>query len=93
MSSSLEKDAAFETSFKGFLRRQRTTPTRLPTSLRMTGQTVIITGSNSDIGLAVCRQLLNPDVSHLVMRVRSQAKGDAAASQPREAFPGSQVSV
>jgi NAD(P)-dependent dehydrogenase (short-subunit alcohol dehydrogenase family) len=45
------------------------------------------------LGLAASRQLLKLGLSHLIMGVRSQAKGDAAASQLRKEFPNSTVSV
>ncbi|OLN81869.1 Retinol dehydrogenase 14 [Colletotrichum chlorophyti] len=93
MSSSLQDDASFEATFKGFLRRQRVPPSPLPAGLRLNGQSAIVTGSNVGIGLAASRQLLELGLSHLIMGVRSQAKGDAAASQLRMDFPDSQVSV
>ncbi|KZL82510.1 retinol dehydrogenase 12 [Colletotrichum incanum] len=93
MSSSLQADAAFEATFRGFLCRQRTPPLSLPADLRLTGQTAIVTGSNVGIGLAASRQLLELGLSHLIMGVRSQAKGDAAASSLRTDFPDSQISV
>ncbi|KAI3397654.1 hypothetical protein diail_10525 [Diaporthe ilicicola] len=61
--------------------------------LSVTGQTAIVTGSNVGLGLAASRQLLQLGLSHLVMGVRSQAKGDAAATQRRKEFPDSEVSV
>ncbi|KAI5918410.1 retinol dehydrogenase 12 [Camillea tinctor] len=91
--SSIEKDAAFEATFKGFLRRQRTTPVPLSDDLNLTGQTAIVTGSNVGLGLSAARQLLGLKLSHLVMAVRSQAKGDAVAEQLRKDFPGAEVSV
>ncbi|KAK2029044.1 retinol dehydrogenase 12 [Colletotrichum zoysiae] len=93
MSAKLQAEAAFETTVRGFLRRQRVSPTPLPADLRLTGQTAIVTGSNVGLGLSASRQLLELGLSHLIMGVRSQAKGDAAASGLRKDFPGSQVSV
>ncbi|KAK6218922.1 retinol dehydrogenase 12 [Colletotrichum tabaci] len=93
MSSGLQAGASSEATFKGFLSRQRTAPKPLPAGLRLTGQTAVVTGSNVGIGLAASRQLLDLGLSHLVMGVRSQAKGDAAAAQLRKDFPGAQVSV
>lgn len=93
MSSDPQAEATFEGTFAGLIKRQRTTPTPLPSDLRITGQTAIVTGSNVGLGLAASRQLLGLGLSHLIMGVRSQAKGDAAAAQLREEFPDSQVSV
>lgn len=93
MSSDPQAEASFEATFAGLLRRQRTRPTPLPSDLRIAGQTAIVTGSNVGLGLSASRQLLGLGLSHLVMGVRSQAKGDAAAAQLRDEFPDSQVSV
>lgn len=93
MSSNLQAEAAFETSLKGFMRRQCAKPRPLPADLRLPGQTAIVTGSNVGIGLAASRQLLELGLSHLIMGVRSQAKGEAAASQLRQEFPDAQISV
>ncbi|KKY30053.1 putative short-chain dehydrogenase reductase family [Diaporthe ampelina] len=93
MSSDPQVEASFEATIAGFLRRQRTKPTPLPSDLRIPGQTAIVTGSNVGLGLAASRQLLALGLSNLVMGVRSQAKGDAAAAQLRDEFPDSQVSV
>lgn len=93
MSSDPQAEAAFEASFSGFTRRQRTKPVSLPSDLSIAGQTAIVTGSNVGLGLTASRQLLGLGLSHLVMGVRSQAKGDAAAAQLREEFPDSQVTV
>lgn len=93
MSSKLQADASAETTIMGFLRRQRVAQKPLPPHVSAKGQTVIVTGSNIGLGLATCRQLLQLGLSHLVMAVRTQAKGDAAASQLREEFPDAQVSV
>ncbi|CAG8950032.1 hypothetical protein HYFRA_00004366 [Hymenoscyphus fraxineus] len=93
MSSKLEANAAFEASFRGLLCRQRVVPTPLPANLRTTNLTAIVTGGNGGIGLAACRQLLELGLAHLIMAVRSQAKGDAAAIELRKAFPDAQISV
>lgn len=93
MSATLQHMAAFEATAKGLIRRQRTTPRSLPTNLNLKDQTAIVTGSNVGIGLEASRQLLKLGLSHLIMGVRSQAKGDAAASQLRKDFPDSKVSA
>jgi NAD(P)-dependent dehydrogenase (short-subunit alcohol dehydrogenase family) len=93
MSSSLQAEASFEASFQGFIKRLRTAQKPLPADIRVTGQTAIITGSNVGIGLAASRQLLQLGLSHLIMGVRSQNKGDVAAEQLRKDFPKSQISV
>lgn len=93
MSADPQAQASFEATFSGLIKRQRTKYVPLPSDLRITGQTAIVTGSNTGLGLEASRQLLGLGLSHLVMGVRSQAKGDAAAAQLREEFPNSEVSV
>ncbi|KAF7539918.1 hypothetical protein G7054_g1798 [Neopestalotiopsis clavispora] len=92
MVSTLEQEAAFEGTFKGFLKRQKTAQKPLP-ALSLTGQTAIVTGSNVGLGLSACQQMLKLGLSHLIMAVRTQAKGDAAASELRKAHPDADISV
>ncbi|KAF5717239.1 short-chain dehydrogenase reductase family [Fusarium mundagurra] len=93
MSAELEHQAAFEATFRGWLSHQFTTPKPLPNTLELEEKTAIITGSNTGLGFEASRQLLKLGLSHLIMAVRSQTKGDAAASLLREEFPDSKVSV
>ncbi|KAF5558960.1 short-chain dehydrogenase reductase family [Fusarium mexicanum] len=93
MSAKLEHEAAFEATFRGWLSRQFTTPKPLPSTLELKEKTAIITGSNTGLGFEASRQLLELGLSHLIMAVRSQAKGDAAASTLRAEFSDSTVSV
>lgn len=94
MSSKLEKHAGWESSLRGALYRQLLVGQKpLPSSVRLDGQTAIVTGSNGGLGLESGRQLLALGVSHLIMAVRSQAKGDVAASGLRNQFPQSRIDV
>lgn len=93
MSSELQSQAPFEATLTGFFVRQFTKPRPIPAGTKLTGQVAIVTGSNTGIGLAACRQLLQFGVSHLIMGVRSQAKGDEAADKLRRDFPSSTISV
>lgn len=45
------------------------------------------------LGFEASRQLLRLGLSHLIMGVRSQTKGDAAADALRREFPGSNISI
>ncbi|KAK4063872.1 hypothetical protein Trihar35433_8580 [Trichoderma harzianum] len=93
MSSQLESEASFEATTLGFLRRQFTRAKPLPAGITLDGQAAIVTGSNVGLGLSACKQLLQLGLSHLVMGVRSQAKGDVAAAHLRESFPSALISV
>ncbi|KAH8200632.1 hypothetical protein TruAng_005169 [Truncatella angustata] len=53
----------------------------------------LVTGSNVGTGFEASRQLLHLQLSHLIMGVRYQSKGDAAADALRREFPGSNISV
>ncbi|KAI0808623.1 hypothetical protein GGR55DRAFT_696697 [Xylaria sp. FL0064] len=93
MSSRLESKASFEATVFGFLCRQFTRPKPLPATINLTNHVAVVTGSNVGLGLEACRQLLKLRLSRLIMAVRSQAKGDAAAEKLRKEFPASTISV
>ncbi|RYP55565.1 hypothetical protein DL769_010122 [Monosporascus sp. CRB-8-3] len=93
MSSALESNAWFEATVFGFLWRQFTRPKPLPANIHLRDQVAIVTGSNVGLGLAASRQLLGLGLSHLVIAVRSPAKGDEAAGLLRKEFPDSTISV
>jgi NAD(P)-dependent dehydrogenase (short-subunit alcohol dehydrogenase family) len=93
MSTKLESQAPFEATLFGLLHRQFTHPGPLPAGIQLTDQVAIVTGSNVGLGLEASRQLLQLGLSGLVMGVRSQAKGDSAAAQLRNAFPSATISV
>ncbi|KAF5684551.1 WW domain-containing protein [Fusarium circinatum] len=58
-------------------------PQMPPKDLDLSGQTAIITGANNGIGFACARLLLQHNLSHLIIAVRSEDKGNAAAEQLR----------
>jgi len=93
MSNKLESKASFEATPFGFLRRQFTKPKLLPPGTKLNNQVAIVTGSNVGLGLEASRQFLELGISHLVMGVRSQAKGDAAAAKLCKDFPSATISV
>jgi NAD(P)-dependent dehydrogenase (short-subunit alcohol dehydrogenase family) len=93
MSAKLESKASYESTFLAFLRRQYTRPKPLPAGIKLTNQVAIVTGSNVGLGLEASRQLLELGLSRLIMGVRSQTKGDAAATKLRTAFPSSTITV
>lgn len=57
------------------------------------GKTAIITGGNSGLGYESAVQLLDLKLSHLVLAVRSQEKGEMAATKLRERFPKAKIEV
>lgn len=93
MSTKLESEASLESTVFGFLCRRLTGPKPLPAGIQLTDQVAIVTGSTVGLGLEASRQLLQLGLSRLVMGVRSQVKGDAAAAQLRSAFPSATISV
>ncbi|KFA73867.1 hypothetical protein S40288_00871 [Stachybotrys chartarum IBT 40288] len=93
MSAELKSQAAHEASLFGFISRQFAKPKPLPAGIRLTNQVAIVSGSNVGLGLEASRQLLALGLSHLVMAVRTQSKGDAAAAALRKDFPAAEVSV
>ncbi|KAI1037714.1 hypothetical protein LB503_009620 [Fusarium chuoi] len=60
-----------------------TKPQLPPKDLDLSGQTAIITGANNGIGFACAKLLLQHKLSHLIMAVRSEDKGTAAAEELR----------
>ncbi|KAM5354298.1 hypothetical protein ACJ41O_000948 [Fusarium nematophilum] len=94
MSANLKDHASWEASPLAFLSRQfiQGVP-RIPSNVDLSGQTAIITGSNVGLGFESARQLLALNLSHLVIAVRSQARGDAAAQKLRDEFPRAKIEV
>lgn len=62
-------------------------------SLSVAGQTAIITGSNTGLGLESGRILLSLQLSHLILAVRTLKKGEDAAIPLRKLYPKAQVDV
>lgn len=61
------------------------------TSLK--GKTAILTGSTTGLGLLAAGHLLSLDLSHLILAVRSQKKGEAVAETLRRDYPSATVEV
>ncbi|KAK7403782.1 hypothetical protein QQX98_010424 [Neonectria punicea] len=94
MSAKLQHQAAHEASPLAFLSRQfiQTVPL-IPKSIDLSGQAALVTGSNVGLGFECARQLLDLHVSHLILAVRSQSKGDAAAKALQAEFPAAKIEV
>lgn len=94
MSANLKDQAAWEASPLAFLSRQfiQNVP-KIPSTVDLTGQTALITGSNVGLGFECARQLLALNLSHLIIAVRSQSRGDAAAKKLQDEFPRAKIEV
>jgi len=67
----------------GFFRSQLRVKLPVPTK-RYSGQTIIVTGSNVGIGLEAARHFVHLDASKVILAVRSELKGAAAAKSIEE---------
>ncbi|RYP01054.1 hypothetical protein DL763_000475 [Monosporascus cannonballus] len=70
-----------EGSIPSYLYRQLFFTPREVTNVNLEGKTAIVTGSNCGVGLECCRQLLDLGISKLILAVRSQTRGQAAAAE------------
>lgn len=68
-------------------------PVPPPSSISLQGQTAIVTGSNSGLGLAAVGVLLEYHVSHIIMAVRTVEKGEKVAAPLRKAHPKAKIEV
>lgn len=77
-----------------FIKNQfRTKPQFVPRSTDLSGKVVIVTGSNSGLGLECASQMLSFKLSRLIMAVRSSTKGENAAVELRKKYPNATISV
>jgi len=68
-------------------------PPQLSTTLSLKDQTVLITGSNTGIGLEAARQCVRLDAAILILAVRSISKGEAAKADILKTNPTSVTQV
>ena len=68
-------------------------PPPIAAEVKLEGQTAIITGSNTGLGFEAARQLLQLNLSRLILAVRSQARGSVAAEALCKEFPHAQIEV
>ncbi|KAI0122336.1 retinol dehydrogenase 12 [Daldinia grandis] len=68
---------------RAFMKRQLfvNPPVASQKEVNLEGKTAIVTGSNTGIGLECARQLLDLGISHLILAVRNQLKGEDAKKQ------------
>lgn len=72
---------------KQYLKSQLLTTLPVPTK-SFTGQTIIVTGSNTGMGLEAARHLARLGAARVILAVRSTTKGEAAAASIRSSLPG-----
>lgn len=69
-----------QASFPRFMYHQITTKPQAVKGIDLSGRTALVTGSNSGVGLETSRQLLDLGISKLILAVRDEEKGRAAAT-------------
>lgn len=70
-----------------------TKPQATPKNTDLSGRVIIVTGSNSGLGLECASQLLSYRLSRLIMAVRSMSKGESAAAKLQKDYPNAIISV
>ncbi|KAK4180602.1 hypothetical protein QBC36DRAFT_319678 [Triangularia setosa] len=68
-------------------------PSPPPEGTSFVGKTALITGSNTGLGLATARVLLQHGLSRLIIAVRNVEKGERAKLNLRVEFPGAKIDV
>jgi NAD(P)-dependent dehydrogenase (short-subunit alcohol dehydrogenase family) len=95
MSKSLELGDRAPTSFllTVFKSQLLPRPSGPPADTGLTGQVAIITGANSGIGYQASRHFLSLGLAHLILAVRSQERGESAATKLRTDYPDAKIEV
>ena len=80
--------------FLGFMYRQLFfKPQPIPTDINLTGRTVLITGSNTGLGLEAAREIVSHNADHIILGVRSLLKGEQAKKELLLTHPQCNVDV
>jgi NAD(P)-dependent dehydrogenase (short-subunit alcohol dehydrogenase family) len=85
-----------QASFPRYFYHQLTCKPELVSGVDLRGKTALVTGSNCGVGLETSRQLLDLGISKLILAVRNEEKGKAAAadlSAGREGLPPDTIEV
>lgn len=94
MSANMETRASHEAGFFGTVAKQvfHNVPP-IPSHISLKDKVAIVTGASSGLGLECARQLLQLQLRHLILAVRSQSKGQLTATTLQSEFPKSHIEV
>lgn len=93
MSSSMDLPSPTESYFRMLMRTQFIKDVPPPDALNLAGQTGIITGAISGIGLETANVLLEHGLSRLVITTRNPNKGQEVVEALRKLFPEAKIDV
>ncbi|KEF57425.1 uncharacterized protein A1O9_05342 [Exophiala aquamarina CBS 119918] len=94
MASSKELPPSTASFLNFFVKNQfRTKYQCTPSNTDLSGKVVVVTGSNSGLGLECASQMLSFKPARLIMAVRSPTKGERAAADLRQQDPNAVISV
>lgn len=80
--------------FVSFIYRQLShKPSPIPSSISLAGKTAIITGSNVGLGLEASRELIDHNISRVILAVRRLQNGEAAKTQLQTNHPECDIQV
>ena len=68
-------------------------PKPIPADISLTGRTVIVTGSNTGLGLEAAKEIAAHNASHIVLGVRNLAKGEEARQELLSKHPQCEIEV
>lgn len=80
-------------SLIGFFRKQCTFKPEEVRGVSLSGKTAIVTGANTGLGFQTARQLLGLGLSKLILAVRDEEKGRAAAARMQSSSPPDTIEV